>query len=66
MTHQIQKQPERIVTIPEFLRRTTLSRSTFYRMVAAGEIKLVKISSKRVGILESSLVKWLEERANAA
>jgi excisionase family DNA binding protein len=40
--------------------RMDISRSTLHRIIKAGGLKTVKLSSRAVGILEADLVAYLE------
>jgi excisionase family DNA binding protein len=50
-----------ILSPKEAIKRLTLSRSTFYKLVRQGHIKTVKLSEKRIGVLDSELVRYLSE-----
>jgi excisionase family DNA binding protein len=43
--------------------RMSISRSTLYRIIEAGGLKTVKLSTRAVGILEADLVAYLERAA---
>lgn len=56
-----------IVRRPEVERLTGLSRSTIYRLMAAGEFpKPVKLTGKAVGWQLSAIAEWLAQRPLAA
>ncbi len=56
---------ERLMAEDETLARTSLSRSTRYRMEKRGEFpKRRKISPGRIAWVESEIIKWLEQRTN--
>lgn len=51
------------LTIREVLRRTSLSRSTVYRMISAGRFPSSRqLSEGRVGWTEDSIDRWCSER----
>lgn len=51
--------PDRFLRLPEVLKRTSLSRATLYRKIAAGTFPpQVKISERRCGWRESHVTAW--------
>jgi len=54
---ETQKLP-RLLKIEEVCQRTSLSRSAIYRVITAGELKIVKIG-KAARILETELDRWI-------
>ena len=48
-----------ILTLKETAQELTISRSTLYLMIRKGEIKIVNITSKRVGVLKSEIERYL-------
>lgn len=42
-----------------------VGRSTYYKLVAAGEIKQVRLSKRAVGSFEHEIDAWLESRPRA-
>ena len=56
---------DRIVTVRELRQRTTLSRSTIWRMTRDGVLpRPVRLSAHRIGWLESDIAAWLKARKN--
>lgn len=54
---ETQKLP-RLLKIEEVCQRTSLSKSAIYRVIAAGELKIVKIG-KSSRVLETELDRWI-------
>jgi excisionase family DNA binding protein len=54
---ETQKLP-RLLKIEEVCQRTSLSRSAIYRVITAGELKIVKIG-KAARVLETELDRWI-------
>ena len=54
---ETQKLP-RLLKIEEVCQRTSLSRSAIYRVINAGELKIVKIG-KAARVLETELDRWI-------
>lgn len=51
--------PDRFLRLPEVLERTSLSRATLYRKIAAGTFPpQIKISDRRCGWRESHVTAW--------
>ena len=48
----------RLLKIEEVCQRTSLSRSAIYRVITAGELKMVKIG-KAARVLETELDRWI-------
>lgn len=58
---------DRILTIHEVVARTSLSIPTIYRQIKTGEFpKQVSLGLNRVGWLESSVAKWINDRQQKA
>ena len=45
----------RLITVSEACEALTISRSTLYRLVAAGKLPLVRLSARRVAVPVSAL-----------
>ena len=48
-----------ILTLKETAQELTISRSTLYLLIREGKIKTVNITSKRVGVLQSEIERYL-------
>ncbi len=60
MAKQTTRSEQRLIRLPEVLARTTLSRSTVYRGIAAGSFpKQVRIGEKSTAWLESEISLWI-------
>ncbi|WP_415069744.1 helix-turn-helix transcriptional regulator [Hyphomicrobium sp.] len=58
---------DRLLTLRELTRATSLSRTTIYRMVEAGTLpRPIKIGKSRIAWRASSIAFWLAERQVAA
>lgn len=58
---------ERFVSIPEFVRRSSLSRATIYNMVERGELpRPVKLTQARVAWPASVVDAWFQSKIDAA
>ena len=56
----------RFITPKEVCRRTSLSRSTLDRLVAAGDfVKPVRITQRRLAYDAASVERWLQEKVAA-
>ena len=54
---------EKLIRLPEVLRRTGFGRSHIYNLINQGEFpKQIQISSGSVAWLESELEAWMEDR----
>lgn len=59
--------PEGFVSIPELVRRSSLSRATIYNLVASGELpKPSKLTKRRVGFPVAVARAFLTSRLEAA
>jgi excisionase family DNA binding protein len=47
-----------LITVAEACSLLTVSRSTFYRMVSSGSIKVVKLSERRVAVAKSEIERF--------
>ena len=64
---QAQQAQARILRRPDVETKTGLSRSGIYAEMAAGRFpQAIKLTAKAVGWLESSVEKWIAERASTA
>jgi excisionase family DNA binding protein len=52
------------IKVSEFANRTGLSLASAKRLVREGEIKVVRLTARRIGIRESDLAAWLDARSN--
>ena len=60
------KKLDRVIRLPEVMRRTTMSRTTISRMIAKGQFpKPAKIAERACGWLESEIDKWFENLKGA-
>jgi predicted DNA-binding transcriptional regulator AlpA len=58
--------PERFVSIPEFVRRSSLCRATVYNMIDRGEIeKPVRLTRNRVAFPSSVVDRWFASKVEA-
>ena len=58
---------ERFVSIPEFVRRSSLSRATVYNMVERGELpRPVRLTSARVAWPASVVDAWFQAKIDGA
>lgn len=58
--------PERFVSIPEFVRRSSLSRATVYNLIEAGDLpRPVKLTRNRVAWPSSVVDAWFASKAVA-
>lgn len=54
---------QKLLALPEVIKKTTLSKPTIYRGIKAGTFpKPVRISVRRVGWLDTTIQSWLEAR----
>lgn len=59
--------PERFVSIPEFVRRSSLSRATVYKLVESGELpRPIKLTGVRVAWPASVVDAWFASKIAAA
>jgi prophage regulatory protein len=57
---------QKIIRLPEAIKKTGLSRSTIYSLVKQGDFpKQIKLTPRTMGFLESEVDQWLSDRANA-
>ena len=57
---------ERILTVRDVMRATSYSRTSIYRLVAAGEFPdPIKLGKARVGWRASTVARWLADRPSA-
>jgi prophage regulatory protein len=62
----IAMQPNRIIRLPEAIKKTGLSRATIYVLLARGEFpKQIKLSPRAMGFLESEVNAWIDAKAEA-
>jgi len=54
--------PDRVLTIKQFADLNTLSLRTAKRLVEAGELPVVQLSSKRIGLRFSDVARWQANR----
>ncbi|MDI1276707.1 AlpA family transcriptional regulator [Methylobacter sp.] len=58
---------ERIIRLPQTIKKTGLSRSTIYSLIKAGNFpKQIRLSVRAMGFLESELDAWITSRAAAS
>ena len=58
---------DRLLSLPEVVRLTGLSRSTLYRKVKEGDFPLpVKLGKRAVGWRESEVIAWINGRPPAS
>lgn len=67
-TQQIQNWPnsiaeDRVITVQEAAARASLSISTLKRCNARGELRILKLSPRRIGVRLSDLKSFLDDRA---
>lgn len=56
--------PERILRLPDVLKRTGLGRSTIYAMISRGEFpRNLSLSKRATGWREADIEEWLASRA---
>jgi predicted DNA-binding transcriptional regulator AlpA len=59
--------PDRFVSIPEFVKRSSLSRGTVYNMIAAGEIaRPTRLTANRVAWPAKVVDAWFASKMEAA
>lgn len=59
--------PERFVSIPEFVRRSSLSRATVYNLIEAGDLpRPVKLTRNRVAWPSNVVDAWFASKAEAS
>ena len=56
----------RIIDLPEVINRTSLRRSSVYRLIKSGELTTIKIGPMRMGFLESQVDAWIAVRVREA
>jgi len=62
-----QASPARFVSIPEFVRRSSLSRATVYNLIEAGELpRPTRLTSNRVAWPEQIVSAWFASKLEAA
>ena len=54
--------PDRVLTLKQFADLNTLSLRTAKRLIEAGEIAVVQLSAKRIGLRSSDVARWQAER----
>ena len=59
----IEPQDQRLLTIEEVARFTSLSVGTLYHMVSQGRIPVVRISRRCIRFRLSELLRWIEGRS---
>jgi excisionase family DNA binding protein len=52
------------IKVSEFANRTGLSLASAKRLVREGDIKIVRLTKRRIGIRESDLAAWMDARTN--
>jgi excisionase family DNA binding protein len=52
------------IKVSEFANRTGLSLASAKRLIREGDIKIVRLSKRRIGIRESDLAAWMDARTN--
>jgi len=58
---------QQIIKLSEVKRKTTLSSSSIYRKVAAGEFPSpIKLSERSSGWLQTEVENWIDERVKAS
>lgn len=63
VAHAEQPAPDRLITTRELQQRTTLSRSTLWRMARDGDIpKPVQLTPTRIAWSERAIAEWLARR----
>lgn len=57
--------PEKLLKLPEVIRRTSKSRTSVYRDIAAGKFpRPVLVGARGVAWLESEVMSWVAEQAS--
>jgi prophage regulatory protein len=60
------KTPQKIIRLPETIKKTGLSRSTIYSLEAQGNFpQKIKLSDRAMGHLESEVDDWIAKKAAA-
>lgn len=54
------------VSIPQFVKRSSLCRATVYNLIAAGELEKRRISKGRVALTGDSVQRWFASKLEAA
>lgn len=54
------------VSIPQFVKRSTLCRASVYNLIAAGELEKRRISRGRVALTRESVERWFASKLEAA
>ena len=54
--------PDRILGYPEATRLVGVSRDTLQREAKSGQLRIMRLTARRVGIQLSELRRWLEHR----
>lgn len=58
---------DRLLTMKELVRATTLSRASVYRLVEAGQFpRPIRIGPQRIAWKSSSIAEWMAQRTLAA
>lgn len=60
----MQSHSTRFIALPEVIQRTSLRKSSIYRLIKAGELRPVKLGRKTV-FSETELNAWIESRLNS-
>jgi excisionase family DNA binding protein len=56
---------DKVISLHDAATRTGVSQSTLRRLAARKELKIIRLSLRRVGIRESELARWMDSRALA-
>jgi prophage regulatory protein len=58
--------PDRFVSIPEFVKRSSLCRATVYNLIEAGELpKPVRLTRNRVALPSDAVDRWFASKMEA-
>lgn len=62
-----ERTPARFVSIPEFVKRSSLSRATVYNLIEAGELpKPIRLTTNRVAWPDGVVDAWFASKMEAA
>ena len=54
--------PDRVLTLKQFADLNTISLRTAKRLVETGELPVIQLSAKRIGLRSSDVARWQAER----
>ena len=57
----ISQQPQRLISLPEVMRVTSLKKTSVYALIASGELRPVKLG-RRTALVESEVFAWINAK----